>query len=123
MAPSPANPIFITHSLLKMLFAWWIVEAHDDALELWARGLVTFHHQRIMAGNNVLRRRRRGTQLVKTLEHLTDMERRHIGFVGVHVLVEVRNVGRQNDPAAFGVYPHELESCRMAGSRMDRNPR
>src|SRR3984957_11787968 len=106
MAPSPAKPIFITHSLLGIYFlkrslAWRIVEAHDDALKLGARGLVAFHHQWIMAGNNVLRRRRRRTQFVKALEHLADVERRDIGLVGVHVLVEVRDVGGEYDPAAL----------------------
>ena len=93
-----------------MLFARRIIEAHDDAVELGTRGLVTFHHQRIMTGNNVLGRGRRRFQFVETFEHLTDVKNRHEGFVGVHVLVEVRDVGRQDDLAAFGVHPYELQS-------------
>src|SRR5215471_18363149 len=97
---------------------WRYVEPHDYAFELGARRWIELHDQRIVPGHDVALAWRQREQTVKTLQHLADMEGRRERPAACHVLVEMRDVGGNDDKSAAGLDTDELQPRRMAAHRM-----
>ena len=69
---------------------------------------VALHHQRVVAGHDVLRARREPLQLVEAFQHVADMEGGGEGALGLHVLVEMGDVGGEHDRAARRLTPSRI---------------
>jgi hypothetical protein len=59
-----------------------------------------------------------GSERVVGLEHFADVEGCGERPAGLHVLVEMGNVGGEHNPAAARMDPDELHPRRMAADRM-----
>src|SRR6266851_8761997 len=91
--------------------------------EAGARRRIARQHQRIVTRNDMLRR---------TRQRLNDREGIEVGRNIVDnrkwtplkpIGVEVRRVRRQHHPTALRVYPHDLQTARMAADPVERDAR
>jgi hypothetical protein len=89
------------------------VETDDDAFQLRPGCGVAPHHLGIVARHDMPSGRRQREEPVETLQHLAHMEGSGKGPAGLHVLVEMRDVGSDNHPAARRIDARKLEPGRM----------
>ena len=89
------------------------VETGDDAFQLGPRCGVAPHHLRVVARHDMRTRRRQREEPVESLQHPSDMEGSGEGPAGLHVLVEMRDVGSDDHPAARCVDARKLQPGRM----------
>ena len=100
------------------LFPRHYIEADDNAFQLRLGRWITAHHQRVVARDDVLPARGVGAQRIVGFQHLADVESRSEGASGLHVLVVMRHVGSEHDPAAAGMDADELHAWGVAADRV-----
>ncbi len=94
------------------------VEPDRDAFELGGRRRVARHHERVVAGHDVLLAGGEPTAFAVAFEHLADMEHDRERVAGRHVGVEVGGIRGDHDPAAPGEHAHELEAVAVAADQV-----
>jgi hypothetical protein len=89
------------------------VQANGNAFEAGLGGGIALHDQRIVAGNYVRRGIGQAIEKVEAFEHFRDVVDDGKGAALFEIVVEMRGVGRENDPAAARPDAGALQSGGM----------
>ncbi len=81
------------------------------------------HDERIMTRDDVLGRVSQAFDLAKGIKHGRDVYGGNERAVRLQILVIMARIGGEHDVAALRVDPHDLHPCRMAGRKVQRQPR
>ena len=100
-----------------------IIEPHCPTLELRPRRAIQLHYHRVVPRDDVIRRAGETLDETVGIQHVAQVKRNRKGTVAGDVLVKVRAVRGQHDPAASCVHPHRLQTRGVPGCRMQRQPR
>src|SRR6266851_7356930 len=71
------------------------VQANNDILQWWRRGRITSHHQRVVAGYDMVARIGQTLNLAKRIEHRAYVERCYKRPIGFEIFVKMTGVRRE----------------------------
>jgi hypothetical protein len=108
----------------RALFSDWLdVQADCYAFQALLRCRIALQNQWVVPWDDVLARTREPEERLVAFEHVAEIVEDRERALLLHVGIEMRCVGREDDPSAPGPDPHRLEPHGVAADEMHAQAR